>query len=106
RTLAGGLVGRGRATHARTRDCLRAYRRICVVPLRAKARRVCLGVARSGDEYARRRWSEDRARHADSDAAQVADGRISGDCADRRAGAAARFWLPPPPTRLVPGFCG
>ena len=38
---------------------------------------------------------KNRARHADGDAAQMADGRISGDRAGRRSGPAARIWLAP-----------
>jgi hypothetical protein len=33
RTLAGRLVGHGRKAYARARHCLRAYRRVCLVPL-------------------------------------------------------------------------
>src|SRR5260370_28884962 len=72
RTLAGRLVGRGRATYARTRDCLRAYRRICVVPLRAKAPRVCLGA--HGPEVLGQAHSRRHARRRTATATDARDG--------------------------------
>ena len=65
------------------------------VPLRAKARRVCLGVARSGRANTLGDAGLKIVLGTPTATPLVADGRISRDCADRRAGAAARFWLAP-----------
>ena len=91
------LVGRGRATHARTRDCLRAYRANLRGPATSQgAPSLPGGGLDRAMNSARRRWAEDRARHADSDAAQVADGRISGDIAPiDEQGRPRGFWLAP-----------
>ena len=80
------------------------HRRIRLVPLRAEARGVRLGVARPGDRCARRRRAENRARHPDGDAAQMADRRISRDPADRqkRGGRAVSAHAGTMPSRLRP----
>ncbi len=88
-------MGEGRPPHGRSRDHLRPYRRIRVVPARTGPGRPAVRLARAVDRHAACGRPEDRARHADGHAAEMAGRRDARHAAGRSRWPGPRLRLPP-----------